>query len=69
MPDTRTLADRIAAVRRGGDPVTAEQRAAAEALLTDMLAAAERHGVTLRDLDFVVDLPGGCLDAIRAKRA
>lgn len=60
-------ADRVAAVHRYGDPVTDEQRAAATALLADLLAAAERHGVTLADFDAVVDLPGGSLDVILAK--
>lgn len=63
----RTLAERVDAIERGGDPVTAEQRAAATALLADMLAAASRHGVTLDDFDWTVDLPGGCLDVIRTQ--
>jgi hypothetical protein len=67
VPDTRTPADRVAAIHRGGDPVTDEQRATATALLTDLLAAAEKHGVTLADFDWTVDLPGGCLDVVRAK--
>ena len=68
-PDSkgRTLADRIAAVERGGDPITAQQRDDAAALLADLLAAAERHGVTLDDFDWTVDLPGGCMDVITAK--
>ncbi|MFG2098912.1 hypothetical protein [Streptomyces sp. NPDC048612] len=62
----RTLADRVGAVERFGPaPVTDQQRAAATALLADLLAAAERHGVTLDDLDWVADLPGVCLDVIR----
>ncbi|MDX2948879.1 hypothetical protein [Streptomyces caniscabiei] len=64
MPDTRTPAERIAAVHRYGDPITAEQRAAATALLTDLLDAAARHGFTLADFDAVVDLPGGCIDVV-----
>lgn len=63
----RLPADRVAEVHRHGDPVTDEQRAAATALLVDLLAAAERHGVTLADFDWAIDLPGGCLDAILAK--
>lgn len=63
----RTLAERVAAVHRGGGPVTDDQRAAATALLADMLEAAGRHGVTLDDLDWTVDLPGGCLDVILSK--
>ncbi|MFJ2719488.1 hypothetical protein [Streptomyces sp. NPDC087437] len=34
-----------------GDPITPEQRAAAEELLADMLTTAARHGVTLDDFD------------------
>jgi hypothetical protein len=64
MTDTRTLADRIAAVQRA-TPLTEEQRAAAEQLLADMLAAAGRHRVTLADFDWVADLPGACVDVIK----
>lgn len=60
-------ATRIAAVRRYGDPITDGQRADATALLADMLAAAEKHGITLRDFDFTIDLPGGCIDVITAR--
>lgn len=67
MPDTRTPADRVAAIHRYGDPVTEQQRDAATALLADLLAAAEKHGVTLADLDHAVDLPGACVDVILAK--
>ena len=63
----RTLADRVAAIRRGGDPVTAEQRAAAVELLASLLAAAGQHGVTLDDFDWTIDLPGGCLDVVLGK--
>lgn len=63
LPDTRTPAERIAAVHRA-TPATDHQRAAAEQLLTDMLTAAEQHGVTLADLDWVGDLPGICLDVV-----
>lgn len=63
----RTPAERVAAVHRYGDPITEEQREAAAALLVDILAAAEKHGVTLDDFDDVVDLPGGCLDVVLAK--
>lgn len=59
------LGARVAAVQRGGGPVTEEQRAAATALLADMLTAAEEHGVTLDDFDWVTDLPGACLDVVR----
>ena len=62
----RTPADRIAAVNRAG-AIAAEERAAATALLIDLLAAAARHGVTLDDLDWVTDLPGACLDVTAAR--
>jgi hypothetical protein len=29
--------------------------------------AAAKHGVTLDDFDWAADLPGACLDVIRAK--
>jgi hypothetical protein len=67
VTDTRTAAARVAAVHRYGDPVTEQQRAAATALLDDLLATAARHGVALADFDLVVDLPGGCLDVVLAK--
>jgi hypothetical protein len=66
MPDSRTPAERVAAVHRHG-PVSDSARAAATALLTDLLAAAAKHGVTLTDFDFVVDLPGACIDVVLAK--
>ncbi|QKV94713.1 hypothetical protein HUT19_25620 [Streptomyces sp. NA02950] len=68
MADNRSPADRVAAVHRYGDPITGGQHAAATALLEALLRAAEHHGVTLADFDAVVDLPGGCLDVVRAKR-
>lgn len=61
-------AARIAAVTRHGLPATDEQRAQATALLTDLLAAAARHGITLDDFDQVADLPGACLDITRHHR-
>ncbi len=69
LPDAkgRTLADRVAAIGRGGPPVTSEERAAAVALLAELLAGAAKYGVTLDDFDWTVDLPGGCLDVVRAK--
>jgi hypothetical protein len=63
----RTLADRVAEIQRGGNPITPEQRTAAEQLLAAMLAAAEQHGVSLDDFDWTIDLPGGCLDVILSK--
>ena len=64
----RTPADRIAAVNRAGGAITAEQQAAATALLIDLLAAASRHGLTLDDFDWVTDLPGACLDVTAIRR-
>jgi hypothetical protein len=58
------LADRIAAVRRATPPTEGE-RDRARLLLADLLAAADRHGVTLADFDWVADLPGACIDVIR----
>ncbi|MEU6012338.1 hypothetical protein [Streptomyces sp. NPDC047453] len=63
----RSTGERIAAIRRGGDPVTDAQRDAATRLLDVLLDAAAEHGVTLDDFDWTVDLPGGCLDVILAK--
>lgn len=65
--DTRPLADRIAAVHRGGPPITAQNRYDATALLRDLLTTAEKHGVTIHDLDAVDDLPGVCIDLVLAK--
>jgi hypothetical protein len=67
VPDTRTLADRLALIERGGRPITFQQRYDAERLLSDLLAAAAKHGITLADFDSAIDLPAGCLDVIRAK--
>ncbi|MFB7225629.1 hypothetical protein [Streptomyces sp. NPDC056227] len=67
MTDTRTPDERIADVQRHGHPITPQQRYDAAALLRDLLATAARHGVTLADFDGVVDLPGGCLDAVVAR--
>lgn len=63
------LAARINAVHRYGPPMSAEDRDAATRLLADMVAAAHRHGVTLADFDMVVNLPGGCVDVILARKA
>ncbi|MFC8278160.1 hypothetical protein ACFUJR_37690 [Streptomyces sp. NPDC057271] len=63
----RSTGERVAAVQRHGTPVTDAERAAATRLLDAMLDAAAEHGVTLDDFDWVVDLPGGCLDASRHK--
>lgn len=63
----RSTGERITAIQRGGGPVTDAQQAAATRLLDVLLDAASEHGVTLDDLDWVTDLPGACLDVIRAK--
>jgi hypothetical protein len=63
----RTTADRIAAVRRGGPPVTAAQRDEARRLLDALLRAASSFGVELADFDWTVDLPGGCVDVVTAR--
>lgn len=65
--DTRTTADRIAAIaRHGPDPITDNQRERATALLDSLLAAAAEHSATLADFDWTVDLPGACIDVIRS---
>ncbi|MFF2549158.1 hypothetical protein ACFVUY_42280 [Kitasatospora sp. NPDC058063] len=65
----RTTTERIAAVQRHGDPITAQQRADAAALLDDLLAAAARHDVGIDDFDWVDDLPGTCIDVITDRDA
>lgn len=62
--DLDNLAARIAAVRRA-TPFNDSERDRARLLLADLLAAADRHGVTLADFDWVADLPGACVDVIR----
>ncbi|MCX2179932.1 hypothetical protein KV205_05220 [Streptomyces sp. SKN60] len=63
----RNLAQRIAAVRRGGTPPTAAELDEAYDLLVLVLAAGARYGLTLDDWDWVDDLPGTCRDLIRRK--
>ena len=60
----RTTAERVADVPRYGHPVTDRQRDDARRLLNAMLHAAQPFGITLRDFDWVTDLPGVCLDAV-----
>ncbi|MFJ2189954.1 hypothetical protein ACIOJE_18775 [Kitasatospora sp. NPDC087861] len=61
----RTLADRVNAVaERRPDEGTEQDRAAATALLADILHAAAKHGVTLDTFDWVTDLPGNCYAAV-----
>ena len=61
-----TTRDRVAAVDRAG-PVTEAERADATALLDDLLAAARQHNITLVNFDWVTDLPGACVDVVRAQ--
>ncbi|WP_042387462.1 hypothetical protein [Streptacidiphilus melanogenes] len=64
----RELADRINDVaERRSTPRTEEEKAAATALLADMLQAAAQHGINLDAFDWVTDLPGGCLAAVASK--
>ena len=64
----RELADRINDVsERRRTPGTEEEKAAATALLADMLQAAAQHGINLDALDWVTDLPGSCLAAVTSK--
>ncbi|MFE6692295.1 MULTISPECIES: hypothetical protein [Terrabacteria group] len=65
MTEKPTPADRIAKVRRATAP-TASEADRARLLLEDLLAVADRHGVTLEDFDWVTDLPGACVDAVRS---
>jgi hypothetical protein len=67
MTDREELVRRIATARPGTAFTTAEVGDAAR-LLADMLAAAEQHGIQLEDFDWTVDLPGACMDVMRAKR-
>ena len=60
-------AERISEVRRFGEPMTPTEQRAATELLTDLVAAAQRHGLTLGDFDAVTDLPGACVDVVRAR--
>ncbi|WP_420082945.1 hypothetical protein ACN6AT_39230 (plasmid) [Streptomyces sp. JL4002] len=64
----RSTGERVAAVQRAGQPLTDTEQAAATRLLDAMLDAAAAQGVTLDDLDWVLDLPGGCRDVIRRSR-
>lgn len=64
----RLLADAVQEVERGGPPVTEKDRAAALALATDMVEAAERHGVTYADFQWVSSLPAMCLDLVLLRK-
>ncbi|MFI0914326.1 hypothetical protein [Streptomyces abikoensis] len=61
----RSTGERVAAVERFGRPATDDELTAATRLLDAMLDAAEAQGCTLGTFDWVADLPGACLDAIR----
>ncbi|WP_043469016.1 hypothetical protein [Kitasatospora sp. MBT66] len=63
----RTVASRISAVQRYGDPITDQQRDDARRLLNAILQTAAPFGVTLDDFDWTIDLPGGCVDVVTAK--
>lgn len=63
----RTTAERIALVHRNATVSQAERDDARE-LLDAMLKAIEPLGATLEDFDWTIDLPGGCLDVVLAKR-
>ncbi|KAB7643568.1 hypothetical protein [Polymorphobacter fuscus] len=63
----RSTGERVAAIQRGGGPVTDTERNAATRLLDALLDAAAEHGASLDDFDWVADLPGACLDVIRGK--
>ncbi|MFE3875896.1 hypothetical protein ACFXPX_16050 [Kitasatospora sp. NPDC059146] len=61
----RSLADRVnAAAERRPDRGTEQDKAAATALLADLLQAAAKHGITLDTFDWVADLPGNCYAAV-----
>ncbi|MBD0692089.1 hypothetical protein [Streptomyces sp. CBMA123] len=65
----RTLTDRInEAAQRRPDPGTEQDKAAATALLADLLNAAAQHGITLDVFDWVTDLPGTCHRAVARRR-
>ncbi|MGW2089705.1 hypothetical protein [Streptomyces sp. NPDC001880] len=61
----RSTGERVTAVPRAGRPLTDTEHTAATRLLDALLDAAAEHGVTLDDLDHVVDLPGACRDVTR----
>ncbi|WP_037603806.1 hypothetical protein [Streptacidiphilus rugosus] len=64
----RELTARInEAAERHSTPSTEEDKAAATALLADMLQAAAKHGINLDAFDWVTDLPGGCYAAVAAR--
>jgi len=47
--------------------LTSAQLTAAERLLSDIIAAAEPHGVSLVSFDAVADLPTACLDVVATR--
>lgn len=50
-----------------GEQPTAEQAVAAECILTDMLVAAQRHGMTPADLGFVNVLTDSIISFVRRR--
>jgi hypothetical protein len=57
----------LAAERRArGRPIAPEQLARAAALLTDLWAAAERHGITRDQVGATFHLPRAALDSVTA---
>jgi hypothetical protein len=68
LDDQRTPTDRInaSADRLHGEPISTDQRDRATALLVAMLAAAQHHGATLADFDWVDDLPAACVSVVVA---
>jgi excisionase family DNA binding protein len=55
---------RVCEAITGAGYVNEAWREAAKRLLGDLVAVADRHGITLRDFDRVTDLPQACLDAL-----
>ncbi|GAA2974109.1 hypothetical protein [Kitasatospora sp. NPDC006786] len=69
MARRRDLADRVnEAAQRRPDEGTEQDRAAATALLADILHAAAKHGITLDTFDWVTDLPSTCYRAVLRHR-
>lgn len=63
----RSTAARIADIRPTSDHITTQQRDDARRLLNALLQAAAPFGMTLGDFDWVIDLPGACVDIVLSK--